>query len=98
MAQIVFGRLQVGPIRVGFNTAGVDGHQPAVDAGDPGFAEQLLDDPLRLVVSALAESMMSYPSLGIDDVERRPVVVLEGTPDLMVAVDRDRIVDPHGLR
>src|SRR5437870_2641559 len=45
VAEIVFRRLQVGPIRLGFNTTRVDRSQSITDAGDPGFAQELLDDP-----------------------------------------------------
>ena len=31
--------------------------------------------------------------VGVDEVQRRPVVVGEGAPDLVVVVDRDRVVD-----
>jgi hypothetical protein len=32
-------------------------------------------------------------ALRIDEVERRPVLVVEGAPDLIVVVDGDRVVD-----
>jgi hypothetical protein len=33
-------------------------------------------------------------AVGVDEVQRRPVVVVEGAPDRVVVVDRDRVVDP----
>src|SRR5438093_11313986 len=36
---------------------------------------------------------MPDPTLGVDEVKRRPVVIGECLPDLVVAVDGDRIVD-----
>ena len=35
--------------------------------------------------------------LRIDEIEGRPIVVLECTPDRIVVIDRDRIGDPHVL-
>src|SRR2546421_1703985 len=39
VAEIVFRRLQVGPVRLGFNTTGVDRSQLVTDAAEPGFAQ-----------------------------------------------------------
>ena len=39
VAEIVFRRLQVGPIRLGFDTTGVDRSQLITDAAEPGFAQ-----------------------------------------------------------
>ena len=41
--------------------------------------------------------MMPNTPLRIDEIERRPILVAEGTPDDMVVVDRDRVIDPHVL-
>ena len=65
------------------------------DAADPGLAQQVLNHPLRLLVCALAEVMMPNPPLGIDEIEGRPIGVLERTPYRMIAIDRDRILDPQ---
>ena len=65
------------------------------DAADPGLAQQVLQNPLCLLVCALAEVMMPNPPLGIDDIEGRPIGVLERTPYRMIAIDRDRIIDPQ---
>ena len=56
-------------------------------------SEQLLDHALRLLVAALAELLIANDALLVDEVERRPVVVIERAPDLIVVVDRDRVVD-----
>src|SRR5580704_3300534 len=42
--------------------------------------------------------MMSNMPLRIDEIEGRPIVVFEGTPYGQIAVDHDRIADPHVLR
>jgi hypothetical protein len=54
-----------------------------------------LDDPLGPVVVTLAEAVVANLPLGVDEVQRRPVVVGEGAPDRVVVVDRDRVVDPQ---
>ena len=41
---------------------------------------------------------MANPALRVDEVERRPVLVVESAPDAEVAVDRDRKRDPVGVR
>ena len=68
------------------------------DAADSGLGQQLLNDPFRLFVFALAEMMMANMPLRIDEIERRPILVLESTPYRIVVIDRDRIVDLHVLR
>ena len=62
----------------------------------PGLAQQLLDDPLGFVVSALAEVVVADPALVVGDVQRRPVVVGERVPHRVAGVERDRILDIHG--
>jgi hypothetical protein len=49
----------------------------------------LLDDLLRLLVFTFTEVVETNPSLGIDEVVRRPVIVPEGPPDGEVVIDRD---------
>src|ERR1700722_2094078 len=41
---------------------------------------------------------MANPSLRVDDIERGPELVIEGVPYVIVAVDRNRIVDSDFLR
>ena len=57
--------------------------------------QQLLNNQFRLFVFALTELMMSYMPLCIDEIEGRPVLVIESTPYSVVAVDRDWIPDTH---
>src|SRR3712207_1415565 len=45
--------------------------------------------------STLAEVVVPDPSLLIRDVQRRPVVIGEGAPDGVVAIERDRVIHPH---
>src|SRR5882724_2804877 len=95
---IVFRRLQAAPIGGSFRTTGIDRNQFMTDAAVSGLGQQLLNDPFRLFVRALTELMMSNTLLRIDEIEGRPICVLEGTPYRTVAIDRDRIIDPHVLR
>src|ERR1700716_239864 len=39
--------------------------------------------------------MMSNTPLRIDEIQRRPILILKGAPYDMVVVDRDRVIDPH---
>src|SRR6266545_7499026 len=94
IADIIFPRLQAAPIGGSFNTTGVDRNQLVTDIAYPGVGQQLLNDHFRLFVLALAVLMMANLPLRIDKIERRPIVVVERNPDRIVAIDRDRIIDP----
>jgi hypothetical protein len=67
------------------------------DVTGSGFGQQLLDDHFRLLVFAFAEMVMPDMPLRVGEVQRGPVVVVEGTPYRVVVVDRDREVDPHAF-
>ncbi len=56
-------------------------------------AEQTLDDALGLLVAPLAEVTVADDPLPVDEVQRRPVVVVERIPDRVVVVERDWVVD-----
>ncbi|MEI9983319.1 MAG: hypothetical protein WDN69_09040 [Aliidongia sp.] len=47
-----------------------------------GLGQQLLDHRLRLLVFAFAEMVVADASLRIDEVMRRPELVLERAPDV----------------
>ena len=55
--------------------------------------EQLLNHPLGLVVLALSKVVISNASLAIDEIVRRPVFIVEGSPDRVVAIDRNGVDD-----
>src|ERR1700733_11983688 len=57
------------------------------------FGEELLDNPLGLVILAFAEMVVAHAALRIDEIVRRPVFVVERSPDFIVVVDRHRIAD-----
>ena len=58
------------------------GPRPAAAAGSPARFPRTRLSP---------KWWYADPSLGVGDVDRRPVVVAEGLPDRVVAVERDRI-------
>src|SRR5438093_7261188 len=68
------------------------------DAADSGPGQQLLNDLFGLFVFALAEMMMANAPLRIDEIESRPIFVLESTPYRIVVIDRDWIINLHVLR
>jgi hypothetical protein len=65
----------------------LDGDELALDA------EQPLDDALGLLVAPFPEVLVADDAVPVNEVQRRPVVIGEGTPDLVVVIDGDRVVD-----
>ena len=94
---IIFRRLQAAPIGGHFETAGIDRDQVIADAAGAGLVQQSLNDHFRLFVRALAEVLMPNTPLRIDEIQRRPILVPEGSPYDMLIVHCDRIIDPHVL-
>src|SRR6266851_9408037 len=94
VSDIVFRRPQVAPIGGSFSTLGIDRDQFMSEAADAGLGQQLLKNHFRLFVGALAELMIANTPLRIDEIEGRPIVVIESTPDRIVVIDCDRILDP----
>ena len=86
---------QAVPIGLRLGSARVHGDVLLPVVVQPGFGQEHLDDALRPLVVAFAERVMPDPSFGVDEVERRPIVVRERLPDRVVVVDRDRIRDAH---
>src|ERR671925_766682 len=68
-----------------------------VDALARALAQQVLDHPLAFVVLAPAEVVVPDPALRVCEVDGRPIAVGEGPPHPVVAVERDRVLDSHGL-
>jgi hypothetical protein len=46
-----------------------------------------LDDHFRLLIRALAKLMVSDAPVRIDEVQGRPILIREGAPDDVTAVD-----------
>lgn len=57
------------------------------------FREQLLNDLFGVRVIAFAEMVIANLSLCIDEIMRRPVLIIQRASDGVVVVDGDRIVD-----
>src|SRR5438552_16796005 len=57
--------------------------------------QQPLNQLLGLVVLALAETVPANASARINEVECRPIVIVEGAPDRVVVIDRDGVFDVH---
>src|ERR1700757_4793350 len=59
--------------------------------------EELLDRSLNLIVLAFAGVLEDDRSIPVDDVLRRPVLIVIGLPRRIVVVLRDRILDAMAL-
>jgi hypothetical protein len=92
IAEIRLRRPQVVPVGLRLHAEPFDIRELTLDS------EQLLDESLRLVVSSFAEVLIADHSVWIDEVERRPIVIVECSPDFIVVVDHDRIIDRSFLR
>ena len=94
VAEIRLGRAQAHPVRFGFDARSDRGDEVTLDA------QQLLQETLRLLVVFLAEMVVADHAVPVDEVQRRPVVIVERGPHPEPVVDRDRVVDSpdrHGL-
>jgi hypothetical protein len=60
------------PVGLGLHAASFDRDELVLDA------EQLLDDALGLLVTTFPEVLIADDAFGVDEVQRRPVVVGEG--------------------
>ena len=63
--------------------------------GRSRLGQQLLDDHFRLLVFAFAEVVVPDAPQRVGEIQGGPVVIVEGAPDRVVVVERDRIIDPH---
>jgi hypothetical protein len=59
------------------------------------LVQQPLDEPPRLLVPTLPKVTVANATSRLHKVKRRPVGVFERSPDGVVVVEHDRIVDPH---
>ena len=98
VAGVRLGRLQRLPVGGHLESPRLDRHQLLVDVVRAGVEQQLLDDHLGHRVLPFPEVVEADPPLAIGDVHGRPEVVVEGAPDPVVAVDRDRVLDAEGAR
>src|SRR4030095_15222242 len=93
VAEVGLRRSHVPPVRSRFRAACFDRNRRTIGYVVSGFDEQLLDDFFRALVFALTEVMVSNSSSRIDEIERRPIMVVEGSPDRILAVDGHGIPD-----
>src|SRR5262245_23869822 len=98
IADIVLRRSQAVPIGGSFNTTALDRNGFIPNAAASGLGQQLLNNLFRLLVFTFAELMMANLSLGINEIEGRPIVIVESPPDGIVVINHDRIFDPQFLR
>jgi len=56
-----------------------------------GLGEELADDALGTVVPALAEMVVAHAPPGVDEIVGGLIVIVEGAPERIVVVERDRI-------
>src|SRR5262245_21365725 len=92
---VAFWRPQVVPVRRLFRAAVIEPRGAVVDAGEPSFRQQAVESRLRLDVLTLTEVVLTNASPDVDEIESRPVLVVEGAPDCVVVVDRDWVLDSH---
>src|SRR5580692_5882336 len=93
VSDISLGRTNVHAPRSRFHPAGSNADHSPRDRLRAVLLEQLLNHALGLVIFTLPEVVISNPSLPINEVVRRPILIVEGSPDLVVAVDGNRISD-----
>src|ERR1700758_5282630 len=93
--KVTLRRLQIIPIGGNFQTAGGDRNRFITDADCSSLPQQLLDGYFRLCVGALAELLMPQVTRSVDEIQSRPVLVLERVPYDMAAVHRNGVADRH---
>jgi hypothetical protein len=77
VAEIGLGRPEIRPVGCRFRTDPLDGHELCADVVFPRLRKELLNDLLGFFVSAFAELTMTNFALRVDEVERRPILVVE---------------------
>ena len=87
MAHVGLRRPQRTPVGGLGEAAGVDPDELLV------HAQELLDGPLGLLVGLLAEVMEPHAPVAVEEIDGRPVVVVERPPDREVVVDHHRVAD-----
>src|ERR1700736_421179 len=80
VAHVILRGFEVGPIGRSFRANRMHRYQSMIDVALTAFGQQLLNNPFRLFVIALAEFMMSNIPLRVYEIECGPIIVSEGTP------------------
>src|ERR1700729_4349349 len=87
------GRLDVGGVGGGLGARRAHGNHVYGQVALAGLGQKLLDHLLGFGIVALAEEVVADLALGVDEIIRRPIFIVERAPDRIIVVDRDRIVD-----
>ena len=87
VSDIGFGRSFI--LEIGRCLDSIGGHadKSGIHGGGSFFFQKLLDDSLKLAIFALTEMVIANPSFAIYEILRRPVLVVECPPNLVVAVN-----------
>src|SRR6185437_2196674 len=91
IADVGFGRTYIPHVRRGLDTFSLNTHRAGRHGRRIRILQQLLDPSLRLVVIAFAEVFIADLPLCIDEIFGGPVLIVKRIPDLVVAVQRNRI-------
>ena len=78
---------QVIPVRRRLNAGSDDRKVIPLDS------EEVLGSPPRILPAVFSEVLVTDNAVGVNEVEGRPVMVVEGSPDLEVVVHGDRVFD-----
>src|SRR5215475_1061057 len=96
-ANIGLRRFNIRHVRSGFHASAGNGDVARRDVPMPSLTQKALNHSLRLRVVALTKMMMANPTVCVDEVMRWPVFVVEATPNRIVVVDSNGIIDAKAL-
>ena len=91
IANVGFWRLQIAPVGGVLHTSGLGVDEAGWHVPVASLGQQHLDYVFGFVIFAVTEMVIPNVSLLIDEVMRRPILVIEGLPDLEIAIDRHRV-------
>ena len=97
VSDISFRGSQICPIRGKLGGARIDQSWLPIKSAGSSLDQQLPDDRFPVLVLAFAELVIPNTPLRIDEIACRPVLVHEGSPNRVIAVDRDRMVNADVL-
>src|SRR3984885_8246305 len=92
-ADVSLWRLDVGRVGSGLGARRAHGNRARGKVALAGLGQELLDHLLGFGVVALAEEVVADLALGVDEIIRWPIFVVERAPDRIIVVDCDWIVD-----
>src|SRR5690349_1911719 len=92
---IVLRRFQVLPCSRRFYDSRVNFDQALIVCSASCLGEQILNRPFGLLVVTLAKVVIANASSRIDEIQRRPILIIERAPYGVVVVDSDWVLDSH---